>query len=238
MVLRFRFFPALLPIPFAHPLACGIFLLLAGAPGGVYKRNDEKVMEVFAVQTYFSTEFLAFFETLLQIRRPVLVGNQLMENVSLSGVETPLLPPNGVDTDNNAPSVGGVAEPTLRENAGEGDNVSTAAEAAAAAAASEAKGKAENGSRRGGVGGGVVPPTGQFDMLRVVSRSFQGKRYDVLARELILKGAMPLGLYRPAGTKGCSLPYTQVNPSIAEPLVDGDMVFVLRSRSCCLVGSV
>ena len=193
-------------------------------------------MEVFAVQTYFSTEFLAFFETLLQIRRPVLVGNELVENVFVAGVDRQLLPPNGVDMGNRVASSGsGVGGPPLHEEAGG----TGGGKAAAAAAASEVEGKAEKGAGRGGGGGGAsVPPTGQFDMLRVVSRLFQGKHYDVLARELILRGAMPLGLYRPAGTKGSSLPYTQVNPNVAERLVDGDVVFVLRSRSCSLVGSV
>lgn len=194
------------------------------------------------MQTYFSTEFLAFFETLLQIRRPVLVGNELMENVSLAEVEPPLLPPEGVDTDNNAPSSGGVGDRPLPGDAEEEGGVKAAT--AAVPAASEAVGKGDRGAGPGGGGGGVgafpstAPPTGQFDMLRVISRRFRGKRYDMLARELILKGSMPLGLYRPGGTKGSSLPYTQVNPSIAERLVDGDVVFVLRSRSCSLVGSV
>lgn len=196
------------------------------------------------MQTYFSTEFLAFFETLLQIRRPVLVGNELMEDVSLMEVEPPLLPhETGGDTDKSASSSRGVEDPPLREDAG-GKGGRKAA-AAAAAAASEAERKGGRGGRRGDGGGGgggaspsTVPPTGQFDMLRVTSRSFRGRRYDVLAQALILKGAMPLGLYRPAGTKGSSLPYTQVNPNVAERVVPGDMVFVLRSRSCSLAGSV
>lgn len=190
------------------------------------------------MQTYFSTEFLAFFETLLQIRRPVLVGNELVEDVFRAEVDRPLLPPEGVRMDNSASSGGGVGQPSLREDAGGKGGGKTAA---AAAAASGVEAKAEKGAERGGAGAGApfsVPPSGQFDMLRVISRAFRGKKYEVLARELILKGAMPLGLYRPAGTKGSSLPYTQVNPSVAERLVDGDVVFVLRSRSCSLVGSV
>lgn len=167
-------------------------------------------MEVFAVQTYFSTEFLAFFETLLQIRRPVLVGKELVENLSFSeiGARSPLPVP----------------APGAAPGAASGGGGSAAVTAAADA-------------RPGFPSSCTAPPTGQFDMLRV-SRRFRDKRYDALARELILKGAMPLGLYRPANTKGSSLPYTQVNPSVSELLVDGDEVFVLRSRSCALVGSV
>lgn len=210
-------------------------------------------MEVFAVQTYFSTEFLAFFETLLQIRRPVLVGNELVENMSLADVDPPApplgvvatdAPPPGVVATDNAWSSGGAEDPAPRKDLGEEGRGKAAAAATALADASVAEGNTERGGGRGGGGGGVgsssstVPPIGQFDMLRVVSRIFLGKKYGMLTRELILKGAMPLGLYRPAGTKGSSLPYTQVNPSIAEPLVKGDVVFVLRSRSCSLVGSV
>eukprot|EP00752_Nemacystus_decipiens_P004954 g4507.t1 len=191
----------------------------------------ESIMEVFAVQTYFSTEFLAFFETLLQIRRPVLVGNELMDNMSVAEVGRSVLLPEGLDMDNSTSS-GGVAgeQPPLREDAG-------FRAGGEAAAASGVRGRAGKGVERGSASGGVgafpsgVPSAGQFDMLRVVSRVFRGKAYAALARELILRGAMPLGLYRPAGTKGSSLPYTQVNPSVAERLVDGDVVFVLRSRN-------
>lgn len=153
-------------------------------------------MDVFAVQTYFSTKFLAFFETLLQIRRPVLVGNDLVEEVS-------------VDPSN----------PTSRR---------------------PLRGEAASGACVGGVCSvdSTLPPAGQFDMLRVASSKFHGDRYDKLALELIPRGAMPLGLYRPAKTKGSSLPYTQVNPDVTELVVEGDFVFVLRSGSCKLFGSI
>ena len=49
-------------------------------------------MDVVAVQTFFSAEILAFFETLLQIRRPFRVGRDLYETTSAApgeaGVET------------------------------------------------------------------------------------------------------------------------------------------------------
>lgn len=57
----------------------------------------------------------------------------------------------------------------------------------------------------------------QFAQLRVAS-SFAGKTYGDLARHLIARGAMPLGLYRPAGTKRSSLAYTHNNPEPKEAL--------------------
>ncbi|CAM9992855.1 unnamed protein product, partial [Scytosiphon promiscuus] len=57
----------------------------------------------------------------------------------------------------------------------------------------------------------------QFAHLRVAS-SFAGKTYGDLTRHLISLGAMPLGLYRPTGTKGSTLAYTHINPSPQEPL--------------------
>lgn len=173
-----------------------------------------QVMEVFAVQTYFSTEFLAFFETLLQMRRPVLVENELVDDASIMKPAVRHIPSSGHDGD-------GTTDTTP------------------SAGASGKKPRSRHSPFRGEAGAAsTVPPTGQFDMLRVVSRKFWGGRYDALVRELILQGAMPLGLYRPAGTKGSSLPYTQVNPEVSERLVEGDFAFVLRSRSCSLVGSV
>ncbi|CAM9651991.1 unnamed protein product, partial [Ectocarpus sp. 8 AP-2014] len=174
----------------------------------------ESIMDVFEVQTYFSTEFLAFFETLLQMKHPVLVGNELVDDTSIM---EPAVPP-----------------PASSGRDGDGTRDTTPS-----AGASGKKPPTRHAPFRGQAGtASTVPPTGQFDMLRVASRKFWGERYDALTRELILQGAMPLGLYRPAGTKGSSLPYTQVNPEVSERLVEGDFAFVLRSRSCSLVGSV
>ena len=155
-------------------------------------------MDVFAVQTYFSTEFLAFFETLLQIRRPVLVGDAILH-----------------DFDGGS-SVGG------------GVNVSR-----------------DFGSKRGS---GSQPhhhqqqqkqrqELGQVDQLRV-SPTFVGRAYGELVQAIIPRGAMPLGLYRPSGTKNSILQYAHVNPTVSERLVEGDAVFVLKSLSCQLSGSV
>lgn len=57
----------------------------------------------------------------------------------------------------------------------------------------------------------------QFAHLRV-GASFNGKTYGELVRHVISKGAMPLGLYRPAGTKGSTLAYTHLNPAPHEVL--------------------
>lgn len=62
------------------------------------------------------------------------------------------------------------------------------------------------------------PGRGQYTHLRV-SDAFHGKTYGHLARYLIQRGAMPLGLYRPAGVKRSKLPFTHLNPDPDEPLI-------------------
>ena len=57
----------------------------------------------------------------------------------------------------------------------------------------------------------------QFGHLRVHS-SFADKTYADLVRYVISRGAIPMGLFRPAGTKGSMLPYTHINPAPNEPL--------------------
>lgn len=184
-------------------------------------------MDVFATQTYFSVEILAFLETLLQIRRPVLVGGELVDAMTTADNEC-------VSRDGD-PHTGGAA-------AGRGLGGGT----------KHANGEEESAPRRG-----------QFDQLRV-GPQFEGRPYGELARYLIKRGAMPLGLYRPAGIKHSKLPFTQINPHRSEvlkgwpqrestahpsqrrvgrvgggqPPLQGDNVFVLRSRSCKLFGSV
>lgn len=168
-------------------------------------------MDVVAVQTYFSMEILAFFETLLQIQRPVLLGNDLVDvsTAAITAMAQKGLTPGSDD----APE-----SPKASVASGQGTN---------------------NPQQRG-----------QFDQLKV-SHHFKGKRYGDLVRNLILRGAVPIGLYRPAGLKGSKLPYTHVNPDPWEPLlawpkpregggrrarpgelVEGDSVFVLRSSAC------
>lgn len=174
-------------------------------------------MEVFAVQTYFSTEFLGFFETLLQIQRPVLVGSQLVHDTSFNQQ------PRASET----AGIGNALLGQARQGGTGGAGVTKSQEAPISG-----EGGGDDASSDGGVG-----QRAQYDQLDV-SNKFVGKRYEVLAHELILLGAMPLGLYRPAGTKESTLPYTQVNPDTEELLVRGDVVFVLRSRTCSLVDSV
>lgn len=189
-----------------------------------------QVMDVVSVQTYFSMDILAFFETLLQIRRPVLIGNELVD------VSTAIIA-----------SLGGSQQSKL-EQAHRVPPTNDSVPAFASRTAST-----PSRSEPEGTGNDVqgVPQRGQFDQLRV-SHYFKGKNYGDLVRSLLLRGAMPIGLYRPAGTKGSTLPYTHVNPNTTEPLrawpkrgerlwnqrslnqghVEGDSVFVLRSRSC------
>lgn len=151
-------------------------------------------MDVFAVQTYFSADFVAFFETLLQIRRPVRVGDILLPDASFSNER-------GRDASASRPV--------------DGD-------------------KNGSGSQPSGPSSREL---GQFDQL-LVSPVYVGRRYGDFAKRLIARGALPLGLYRPSGTKQSILQYAHVNPAMSERLVEGDAVFVLKSSSCQLVGSV
>lgn len=218
--------------------------------------SSSAVMEVFAVQTYFSTEFLAFFETLLQIRRPVLIGKQLVQDASFA---------------ERRPSS---AAETITLDASENDDIcrQQRSESPVSTSAPAAPGT-ESGSDSGSSAASPAALRGQFDQLRV-SHRFKGSTYGELAKEIIKKGAMPLGLYRPAGTKDSTLPYTHVNPGEYELLfpwpagsdssasasdrwrasnrqsfrlgerrsekapLEGDSVFVLRSKSCPLYGFI
>ena len=183
-------------------------------------------MEVFAVQTYFSSEFLAFFETVLQIRRPVLLGSELVHEGSFT------VPPRRSSSLVDANS--------FSEEALGGEELAAVSGRARGSGTADGARTGSDAGGGAGAGSGASPPLppGQFDQLRVLSSKYRGERYEVLAEELITRGAMPLGLYRPSGTKGSTLPYTHVNPDVSELLVDGDIVFVLRSRSCPLVGWV
>lgn len=158
-------------------------------------------MDAFAVQTYFSADFMAFFETLLQIRRPIRVGDVLLPDASFSN-----------------------------------ERARAAAEARTARTSSEGVDGDTNGSGRR-PSQQQQQQLGQFDQL-LVSPAYVGRRYGELAKRLIARGALPLGLYRPSGTKQSILQYAHVNPAMSELLVEGDAVFVLKSFSCQLVGSV
>lgn len=188
-------------------------------------------MDVVAVQTYFSVEILAFFETLLQIRRPVLLGNQLVD-VSLAVFSS-------------------LGKQALSEERTEGQQeASTAPAAEGEATGADARKPPPNQLLRDSSVAANALQRGQFDQLKV-SHYFKGKKYADLVKSLLLRGAMPIGLYRPAGTKGSTLPYTHVNPTPNEPLIawprmrerdwskvgpraqiEGDSVFVIRSRAC------
>lgn len=236
------------------------------------------------MQTYFSTEFLAFFETLLQIRRPVLIGKHLVQDASFSAGTAGREGGAGGGVGGGEGEEGGSPASSATESNSPTKRPSTSS----ATAPADAAGRRDSGN--GGTSS-CCPPSppstaarGQFDQLRV-SHRFAGSTYGELARELIERGAMPLGLYRPAGTKDSTLPYTHVNPRECEPLrpwpegddsdasgsgsrrgsrsgsgqrrggskqpsyrwgertsgiahLEGDSVFVLRSKTCCLYGSI
>mmetsp|Transcript_30574 Transcript_30574/g.49468 ORF Transcript_30574/g.49468 Transcript_30574/m.49468 type:complete len:1140 (-) Transcript_30574:64-3483(-) len=62
--------------------------------------------------------------------------------------------------------------------------------------------------------------------------SYHGKRYQDLFSDFLQDGRLlPIGLYRPAGTKGSHVPYVYTNPPPGTPLLPRDKVFVLRSRA-------
>lgn len=151
------------------------------------------------MQTYFSADFVAFFETLLQIKRPVRVGDILLPDTSFSNERV-----RPVEGDIN----GSGRRPSGPSSRGK-----------------------ENGKLQ------QQEQLGQFDQL-LVSPAYVGRRYGDLAKQMIAQGALPLGLYRPSGTKQSILQYAHVNPAMSERLVEGDAVFVLKSLSCQLVGSV
>ena len=63
-----------------------------------------------------------------------------------------------------------------------------------------------------------------------VDRHLVGKTYaDVLAH-LSPSGSVSLGLYRPSGTKGATMPYMYTNPHPKTVIVFGDRVLALRSN--------
>lgn len=173
-------------------------------------------MDIFAIQLYFGLHILAFVETLLQIQPSPLVED--------------LFP--------------GFAEPEapIRQLTMSSESARGIKRVYSMARTSSPMLQSQHGGRSGGPGigadginhradagnRGAPPPEnhednhpnysrGQYAHLRV-SASFRGKTYGDLARYIIERGAMPLGLYRPAGIKGSSLPYAHFNPSPDEAL--------------------
>jgi len=55
----------------------------------------------------------------------------------------------------------------------------------------------------------------------------QYSTYGQLFRDCVDQDLVPLGLYRPTGTKGSLMPYTHTNPAATERLVEGDLLFVM-----------
>ena len=176
-------------------------------------------MNVFAVRTYFNAHVLSFFEALLQIQtQPLLPAttNGLQQQQQQQRPASKL--PQEEDDIKPSEQGGGMLDVGRH-----GPAAATIAPPAAAAAAGVAGGAPANNSRKsegyrpsgGGGGGDFAANQGrcQFAHLRV-SACFKGLTYGDLSRHLIAHGAMPLGLYRPAGgTKGSTLAYAHPNPS-------------------------
>eukprot|EP00903_Cladosiphon_okamuranus_P006121 g6025.t2 len=154
------------------------------------------IMDVFAVRTYFNAHVLAFFETLLQIHTRHLPADHgdnkgddgTRHQKQQRGKPASILPQEADIGGENGRNPDGKGN---GQEATEDDNVK--------------KGKK-------GIKG-----RSQFAHLHI-DASFAGRTYGDLTRHLIARGAMPLGLYRPSGTKDNTLGYAHINPSPEEPL--------------------
>jgi hypothetical protein len=62
-----------------------------------------------------------------------------------------------------------------------------------------------------------------------VPKSLVGKRYADVLKHSATQGNIALGLYRPSGTKGATMPYMVTNPPCRTKVVTGDRVLVIRS---------
>lgn len=189
------------------------------------------VMDVFAVQAYFGLHVLAFVETLLKIEpHPLSPANPLEEEDQDRDQKQCRFHPHEQEQRRGGLDAG--SRPT-----GPFGAVPEAATAGFAPAPGPPFEAARPGIGSRGVPGSTgrtrlasdgkhggrhryAPAEharGQYTHLRV-SSSFRDRAYGDLARYLIERGAMPLGLYRPAGTKGSLLPYTHINPPPSEML--------------------
>jgi len=61
-----------------------------------------------------------------------------------------------------------------------------------------------------------------------VPKGFVRGRYGGLVHALLEHGIMPLGLYRPAGVGGSTLPFALINPPPTTTLVSTDLIYILR----------
>jgi hypothetical protein len=61
-----------------------------------------------------------------------------------------------------------------------------------------------------------------------VPRHLIGKDYASVRAHSVRQGNIALGLYRPSGTKGATMPYMATNPPPRTKVVPGDRVLVLR----------
>ncbi|CAM9143608.1 unnamed protein product [Chrysoparadoxa australica] len=75
---------------------------------------------------------------------------------------------------------------------------------------------------------------GDYKEIHITSSRFRGKTYGNVVMYLMSLKCQALGLYRPAGHKGSTLPWSVTNPKFDEPVVTGprgqcDIVFALMS---------
>eukprot|EP00752_Nemacystus_decipiens_P007555 g6749.t1 len=164
------------------------------------------IMDVFAVRTYFNAHVLAFFETLLQIDTRHLHGadgtdchqvqQQQQQQQQQRSNPASVLPK---DPDTRHGDSGGAAS---------GENGKNTDKAPSGGGGRRRYSHGDTASNKG---------RSQFAHLHV-SSSFAGLTYGDLTRHLIAHGAVPLGLFRPSGTKTSTLAYAHINPPPEEPL--------------------
>lgn len=187
-------------------------------------------MDVFAVRTYFNPHVLSFFQTLLKIE------NQQPTSTSDAASATGRQDERRQKQAQSALDASDDVEEEVEQKIGDavrdgggGSSVRFRVEDTHSRVGSY-WGQGTVGDMGGsGFSGGSVfygddrddspnnPGRCQFGHLRVHA-SFAGKTYGHLVRHVISRGAIPLGLYRPAGTKGSTLCYTHINPDPQEPL--------------------
>lgn len=186
--------------------------------------SERPVMDVFAVRTYFNPHVLSFFQTLLQIenQQPTRASaTDMQDEGRQKQAQSALDASDDVEEEQNVGDA-------MRDRGG--GSVRFRVEDTHSGMGRYWEQGAVRDTCDSGFSGGSVfyggdqddsrnnPGRCQFGHLRVHA-SFAGKTYGYLVRHVISKGAIPLGLYRPAGTKGSTLCYTHINPDPQEPLM-------------------
>lgn len=165
-------------------------------------------MDIFAVQAYFGLHVLAFVETLLEIQPPHLLLQHEASEEQDAQHEHPRHARGTQSMGRHQQAIG--AAPTFSTMQ------SVPCVGNGTMGADDVTLGYENTFTRNLFA--ASSGRGQYAHLRV-SAAFHGRSYGELTHYLIESGAMPLGLYRPADTKGSSLPYTHINPAPDEVLM-------------------